>query len=97
MLVTVLPGGAISSTTACATTITARACERSPTSARTTARSVSPEEKALAASSAVVLSTTLSRTGALVAFSRLAIACISFGASPSSEPAATVNVVGCVE
>jgi hypothetical protein len=58
------PGGAINSATACARTITACACERSPMSPLTTARSTFPEEKALAASSALGTSIIFSRTGA---------------------------------
>ena len=61
------PGGATMRTTMWLTTTTAFACDRSPTSPRTTARSTLPVENALAASSAVPLSITLRRTGALVA------------------------------
>ena len=70
------------------------ACDRSPTSPRTTARSVLFDENRSAASIALVVSTSLSRTGAFAAASRLASADTSFGASPSSEPTAMVSVVG---
>src|SRR5437667_223189 len=60
------PGGATISTTTWLTTTTACACDRSPTSPRTTARSTLPAENALAASRAVPLSITLSRTGLIV-------------------------------
>jgi hypothetical protein len=53
-----------------------------------------PAENALAASSAVPLSMTRSRTGALVETSRLAIAAMALAASPSTEPTATLSVVG---
>ena len=88
------PGGATSNTTARARTMTACACDRSPTSPRTTARSVLSDENISAASSALAVSTSLRRTGAFAAVSRLASADISFVASPSSDPTATVSVVG---
>jgi hypothetical protein len=71
-----------------------RACDRSPTSPRTTARSVLLDENRSAASSALVVSTGLSRTRAFTAASRLASAEISLAASPSSDPTAMVSVVG---
>src|ERR1700726_2825480 len=74
--------------------MTACACDKSPTSPRTTARSAFPDEKAFAASSALDVSTTLSRTGALMETSRAAIADMIRAASPSNEPTAIVNVVG---
>src|SRR5450631_133186 len=49
------PGGATMRTTTWLTTTTARACDRSPTSPRTTARSALPAENALAASSAATV------------------------------------------
>ena len=70
------------------------ACDRSPTSPRTTARSVLFDENISAASIALVTSTSLRRTGAFAAASRLASADISFVASPSSDPTAMVSVVG---
>ena len=88
------PGGATSNTTAWARMTTACACDKSPTSPRTTARSTLSDENRSAASSALVVSTRLSRTGAFVAASRLASADTSFVASPSSDPAAMVSVVG---
>src|SRR5437764_449659 len=88
------PGGATINATARATMTTACAFERSPTSARTTARSTLPDEKALAAPSALSASTTESRTGADVAASRLAIAETTLPASPSYDPTAIVSVVG---
>ena len=65
-------------------------------SARATAKSVSPEENALTASSAFPLSTTLRRIGAPADVSRVAIIDINWTASPSKDPAATVSVVGWV-
>ncbi len=88
------PGGATSSTTVCATTATACACERSPTSPLTTARSTLPDENASAASAALPASTILSRTGAFCCASLPASAETSRVASPSSEPTAIVSVVG---
>src|SRR5882762_3045068 len=88
------PGGATISTTTWLTTTTAFACDKSPTSPRTTARSTLPDENASAAPSAVPLSITLSRTGALVETSSLAMADIALAASPSIEPTATVSVTG---
>ena len=88
------PGGATSNTTACARTMMACACERSPTSPRTTARSVLFDENISAASSALAVSSSLRRTGAFAAVSRLASADISLVASPSSDPTAIVSVVG---
>jgi hypothetical protein len=55
-----------------------------------------PEENILLAASAVPVSMTVSRTGALIVTSRLAMDDISLAASPSIEPAATVRVTGCV-
>src|SRR5580693_2520684 len=74
--------------------MTACACDKSPTSPRTTARSAFPDEKAFAASSALDVSTTLSRTGAFMETSRPAIADMIRAASPSDEPTAIVNAVG---
>ena len=74
--------------------MTACACDKSPTSPRTTARSVLPDEKAFAASSALGMSTTLSRTGAFMETSRAAIADTIRDASPSNEPTAILSVVG---
>jgi hypothetical protein len=88
------PGGAISIATMWLTTTTARACDKSPTSPRTTARSALPEENISAAASAVPESMTVNRTGALIATRRLAIVDIAFLASPSIEPTATVKVTG---
>jgi len=90
----VRPGGATMRTTTWLTTTTARACDRSPTSPRTTARSALPAANALAAPSAVPLSMTVSRTGALASTSRLAIADMALAASPSTEPTATLSVTG---
>src|SRR5258708_293256 len=86
------PGGAMMSAAIWLTTTTACAFDKSPTSPRTTARSTLPSEKALAAPSAVPLSTTLSRTDALFEASRLAMADIALAASPSIEPTATLSV-----
>ena len=88
------PGGAMISTTIWLTTTTACACDKSPTSPRTTARSTLPDENASAAPSAVPLSITVSRTGAFVETNSLAIADIALAASPSTEPTATVSVTG---
>src|SRR5215471_2711637 len=88
------PGGAMSSATASAKTTMACACDRSPTSPRTTARSVLPDANALADSSAPAVSTTLSRTGAFISASRLASADTTFGASPSKDPTAIDRVTG---
>src|SRR5436853_3781589 len=88
------PGGATSSATDSASTTTACAWERSPTSARTTARSLLPDENALADSIGPAVSTTLSRTGALIAASRLASADTILGASPSNDPTAIDSVTG---
>src|SRR6516225_7913305 len=88
------PGGATSSATAWARTRMACACDRSPTSPRTTARSVLPDENAAADSIGPVVSTTFSRTGASVTASRLASAETILGASPSSDPTAIDSVTG---
>ena len=82
------------STTPCVITRTARATERSTISARVIARSASPAVNALAASSAVPLSTTVSFTDDPFAAIRVAIADMRRGASPSREPATTVRIVG---
>jgi len=50
--------------------------------------------KGLGGPSAVPLSITLSRTGAFVETSRLAMADIALAASPSIEPTATLSVTG---
>src|SRR5438034_7981694 len=97
MLSIVEPGGAMTSATTWLMTTTAWAFDKSPTSPRTTARSTLPSEKALAAPSAVPLSTTLSRTDALFEASRLAMADIVLAASPSIEPTATLSVTGRVQ
>src|SRR3954466_2367606 len=74
--------------------MTACACDRSPTSAPTTASSVLPDENAVAASTALEVWTTFNRTLAFVAASRDAMAETIRPASPSSEPTATLSVVG---
>src|SRR5262249_50843338 len=94
MVVIADPGGATSSATASARTTMACACARSPTSPRTTARSVLPDENAAADSMGPDVSTIFSRTGALLTASLLAIAEMILGASPSSEPTAIVSVTG---
>src|SRR3954468_6670322 len=76
--------------------MTACACDKSPTSARTTARSVLPDEKAFAASPALDVSITFSRTLAFVAATRDAMAETIRPASPSSEPTATPQCGGTV-
>jgi hypothetical protein len=50
--------------------------------------------KSLGGSSAVPLSMTLKRTGALVATSWLAMADMALAASPSIDPTATLSVTG---
>ena len=91
------PGGAMIMTTKWLTTTTACACDKSPTSPRTTARSALPDENASAASTAVPLSITLSRTGAFAETSSLANCDMAVAASPSIEPTATVSVTGRVK
>src|ERR1051325_6138247 len=91
---TEVPGGATKSATARATTITACAFDRSPTSPRTMARSVLPDENALADSTALEVSTMLRRTGAFFSANRPAIAVTIRPASPSSDPTAMLSVVG---
>src|ERR1700760_4740831 len=70
------------------------ASERSPTSPRTMARSVLPDEKISADSIGPVVWTIFSLTGALVEASLLASAATIRGASPSSDPTAIDNVTG---
>src|SRR5450755_1650366 len=88
------PGGATMSTVAWVRTTTAWACDKSPTSPRTTARSTLPAANSLAASSAVPVSITLRRTDAPVDTSWLAMADIALAPSPSIEPTARVSVTG---
>src|ERR1700722_360303 len=73
MLVMGDPGGATIITTPWAVRATVRACERPPTSARTTARSAVPAAKALAASRALPELSTLNLTGESVVASRPAV------------------------
>src|SRR5262249_37960486 len=73
---------------------TACAWDRSPTSPLTTARSTLPDENASAASSALVFSTSESRTGAFFCASLLASAATTLLASPSNDPTAMVSVSG---
>src|SRR5215510_11812345 len=94
MLVIADPGGAMSNATACVRTTMACACDRSPTSPRTTARSVLPDENAAADSIGPLVSTTLSLTDALLTASLLASAETILGASPSRDPTAIDSVTG---
>src|SRR5579863_665636 len=88
------PGGAIRRTVTWVRTTIAWACDRSPTSPRTTARSTLPAAKTFAASRAVPVSMTLYRTEAPSDASWLATVDIALAASPSIEPTASVSVTG---
>jgi hypothetical protein len=78
------------------TSTTVRAADKSPTSARTIARSTFPAENASEAASSVPVSTILRRTRAPVFVSSDAIPDTNRTASPSNDPAAIVRVVGAV-
>jgi hypothetical protein len=79
------------------TSATVRAADKSPTSARTIARSTFPAEKASDASSSVPVSAILRRIRAPLFVSWLAVADIRRTASPSNDPAAIVMVFGAVK
>ena len=88
------PGGAMRSTGMWVRTTMAWACDRSPTSPRTTARSTFPAANCLADSTVVPVSMTFSRTGAPSETSWPAIADIAFAPSPSIVPTASERVTG---
>ena len=76
------------------TSATLRAWERSPTSARTMARSILPAANSFAESSTLSVGTILMRTADFAASSRPAMIAATLVASPSNDPTARLSITG---